>query len=112
MERTKLATAHYEKGWSQEEVAERVGVTRNTFSKWERGRVMPYPIHVHRLCQLFGKTAKELNLINTQSEAEWEERVDTEKHTLKDPLFDEATHADEKDMLLSHFSQVILQTFI
>jgi transcriptional regulator with XRE-family HTH domain len=37
MERTKLATARYEKGWSQEEVAERVGVTRNTFSKWERG---------------------------------------------------------------------------
>jgi transcriptional regulator with XRE-family HTH domain len=36
MERTKLAAARYEEGWSQEEVAERVGVTRNTFSKWER----------------------------------------------------------------------------
>jgi transcriptional regulator with XRE-family HTH domain len=115
MERTKLATARYEKGWSQEEVAERVGVTRNTFSKWERGKVVPYPIHVHRLCQLFGKTAEELNLVNTQSEAVWEERVDTEKHTRKDPLYDEVTHTDGNDMLLHRFSQAIaqgiLQTF-
>jgi transcriptional regulator with XRE-family HTH domain len=57
MERTKLAAARYEKGWSQEEVAERVGVTRNTFSKWERGIVVPYPIHVHRLCEVYGKSA-------------------------------------------------------
>jgi CRISPR-associated endonuclease Cas3-HD len=62
MERTKLATARYEKGWSQEEVAERVGVTRNTFSKWERGIVAPYPIHVHRLCEVYGKSASELDL--------------------------------------------------
>src|SRR5436305_14327498 len=63
MERTKLAAARYEKGWSQEEVAERVGVTRNTFSKWERGVVTPYPIHVHRLCEIYGKSASELDLV-------------------------------------------------
>ena len=63
MERTKLATARYEKGWSQEEVAERVGVTRNTFSKWERGVVTPYPFHIHRLCKLFVKTTEELGLL-------------------------------------------------
>ncbi len=62
MERTQLATARYEKGWSQEEVAERVGVTRNTFSKWERGIVTPYPIHIHRLCEVYGKSALELDL--------------------------------------------------
>ena len=47
MERTNLAAARYEKGWSQEEVAERVGVTRNTLSKWERGVVTPYPLHIY-----------------------------------------------------------------
>ncbi len=58
----------YEKGWSQEELAERVGVTRNTLSKWERGIVAPYPLHVHRLCSLLGKTAAELDLEKTLGE--------------------------------------------
>ena len=63
MERTNLAAARYEKGWSQEEVAERVGVTRNTLSKWERGVVTPYPLHIYRLCEVYGKSALELDLV-------------------------------------------------
>src|SRR6266516_49393 len=70
MERRRLATARYEKGWSQEELAERVGVTRNTLSKWERGIVAPYPLHVHRLCSLFGKTAAELDLEKTSRKSQ------------------------------------------
>src|SRR6266496_3080069 len=70
MERRRLATARYEKGWSQEELAERVGVTRNTLSKWERGIVAPYPLHVHRLCSLLGKTAAELDLEKTSRKSQ------------------------------------------
>ena len=62
MERARLAAARYGEGWSQEELAERVGVTRSTISQWERGLSHPYPIHVWRLCKLFAKTAEELEL--------------------------------------------------
>jgi transcriptional regulator with XRE-family HTH domain len=62
MEREKLKEARYIKGWSQEAASEVIGVTRNTFSQWERGACDPYPIHVHRLCEAFGKTAAELDL--------------------------------------------------
>src|SRR5450631_3902618 len=78
MERTKLATARYEKGWSQEEVAERVGVTRNTFSKWERGVVTPYPFHIHRLCKLFEKTTEELDLLPRAETRHDMQQVETE----------------------------------
>jgi transcriptional regulator with XRE-family HTH domain len=65
MERAELAKARYSKGWSQEKLAETIGVSRNTISQWERGLLRPYPIHVHKLCEVFGKTAEELGLIQT-----------------------------------------------
>jgi len=68
MKRTKLAEARYSKGWSQEEASEQVGVTRSTFSLWESGKLTPYPIHVHRLCEIFGKTAEELDLVQKSQE--------------------------------------------
>jgi transcriptional regulator with XRE-family HTH domain len=37
----KLAEARYHKGWSQEKVAEVIGVTRSTLSQWERGVQKP-----------------------------------------------------------------------
>jgi DNA-binding XRE family transcriptional regulator len=67
MERTKLTAARYDQGWSQERLAEHIGVSRVTVSQWERGCTHPYPIHVHRLCQLFGKTAEELDLAHPSS---------------------------------------------
>ncbi len=85
MERTKLAAARYEKGWSQEEVAELVGVTRNTFSKWERGRVVPYPIHVHRLCEVYGKSASELDLAYQDKQSAHEDEMVQVVQTQNDP---------------------------
>jgi transcriptional regulator with XRE-family HTH domain len=63
MKREKLVTARYSKGWSQEKLAEEVGVQRTAVSNWERGITDPYPIHVHRLCQLFAMSAEELGLV-------------------------------------------------
>lgn len=62
MKREKLTAARYRKGWSQEEAAERVGVTRNTLSLWERGLAAPYPLHCQRLCEIYEKPADELDL--------------------------------------------------
>jgi DNA-binding XRE family transcriptional regulator len=51
-------------GWTQEEMAEKIGVSRNTMSDWENGKADPYPTHVHALCKVFGKSAEELDLIS------------------------------------------------
>jgi transcriptional regulator with XRE-family HTH domain len=31
-------------GWTQTEAADKVGVTRNTWARWERGEVEPHPL--------------------------------------------------------------------
>ncbi len=41
MERLKLKAARYSRGWSQEEVAAQVGVSRNIYGLWEQGKVTP-----------------------------------------------------------------------
>lgn len=68
MIRKALIQARLSMGLSQEKVAERIGVTRNTISQWERGVQNPYPIYVYALCKLFGKSAQELAL-----DARWRE---------------------------------------
>jgi transcriptional regulator with XRE-family HTH domain len=60
--REKLIAARRGKGWSQEALAEKVGVARNTLSAWERGIADPYPLHVQRLCEVFALSAEELDL--------------------------------------------------
>lgn len=62
MKRIHLTAARIAKGWSQEEAAGRLGVTRNTLSAWERGLSDPYPVHVHALCEVFTMSAEELDL--------------------------------------------------
>src|SRR5947209_17665450 len=48
--------------WSQREVAERVGTTSLTVSRWERGTTRPGPYYRKKLCILFRKTEEELAL--------------------------------------------------
>jgi transcriptional regulator with XRE-family HTH domain len=67
--REKLVAARLGKGWSQEALAEKVGVTRNTLSAWERGIANPYPVHVQRLCDVFATSAEELSLVNSKDVA-------------------------------------------
>jgi transcriptional regulator with XRE-family HTH domain/tetratricopeptide (TPR) repeat protein len=63
MERARLSTARNEKGWSQEYVASRLNVDRVTVQRWEQHRTTPQPYHLQQLCELFGKTALELGLV-------------------------------------------------
>jgi transcriptional regulator with XRE-family HTH domain len=76
MERAALAAARYSKGWSQEEAAARIGVTRNTFSQWERGVSDPYPVHVRSLCEVFGRFAEDLDLAMASSKETIPENIE------------------------------------
>jgi len=55
-----LIRARHEKGWSQAQLAEEVGTTFETVSRWERGVVMPGSYYFEKLCSSLGKTAREL----------------------------------------------------
>jgi uncharacterized membrane protein/DNA-binding XRE family transcriptional regulator len=52
-----------QRGWSQARVAEQIGTDPGTISRWERGFSSPSPYFRERLCQLYGKTAEELGLL-------------------------------------------------
>src|SRR5579875_3140064 len=60
--RIRLTEARNNRGWSQLEVAERIGTTHVNVSRWERGITRPSPYFRRKLCQLFGKNEEELDL--------------------------------------------------
>ncbi|HEV7236211.1 MAG TPA: helix-turn-helix domain-containing protein, partial [Ktedonobacteraceae bacterium] len=60
-----LARARLAKGWTQARLAEEVGTTFETVSRWERGVVMPGLFYREKLCGIFEKTARELGLDET-----------------------------------------------
>ena len=63
MKTSPLKAERKERGWSQAEVAEALGVNLSTVRRWERGRAVPYPYYRKKLATLFGKTTEELGLL-------------------------------------------------
>ena len=57
-------------GWSQAELAEKIGSNSKTVQRWESGVRLPQPLYRRRLCELFGKNAEEFGLLNEQQEPE------------------------------------------
>ena len=57
-------------GWSQIHVAERIGSTQVTISRWEKGSAVPGPYYRQKLSELFGRSLAELGLF-----------VEAEQHT-------------------------------
>ncbi|MBX5458579.1 MAG: helix-turn-helix domain-containing protein [Thermogemmatispora sp.] len=51
------------RGWSQARVAEAIGSSEKNVSRWERGVSSPQPYYREKLCQLFGKSARELGFV-------------------------------------------------
>jgi transcriptional regulator with XRE-family HTH domain len=51
------------RSWSQGELAEKVGASSLTVSRWERGMSLPTPQYRQQLCEVFGKSAQELGFI-------------------------------------------------
>jgi transcriptional regulator with XRE-family HTH domain len=79
MVRKELVKARLFAGLSQEKVAEHIGVTRNTISQWERGVQDPYPVYVHSLCKLFGKSPQELEIDSRWKKLDQLEGVETQQ---------------------------------
>lgn len=56
----KLMELRKQKGWSQEELGDKLGVTRQTVSKWELGATTPEMEKLAAISDLFGITTDEL----------------------------------------------------
>ncbi len=63
------------RGWSLQKVADTLGITSRTVSRWERGITIPYPHFREQLCALFGKNASELGLLSEKDEEPREETI-------------------------------------
>ena len=53
----KIVELRKQKGLSQEELAERLGVSRQAVSRWELGQTLPDIPNLLQLCELFGVSA-------------------------------------------------------
>lgn len=53
----KIYTLRKSNGWSQEELADRIGVTRQAISRWEADSAKPEADKIIELCDLFHVTA-------------------------------------------------------
>ncbi len=58
-----LKTEREQHGWSQAKIAEVLGTTIRSISRWEQGIAMPSPYFREQLCILFNKNAGELGLL-------------------------------------------------
>jgi predicted ATPase/transcriptional regulator with XRE-family HTH domain len=63
-----LRMARKESGWTQQQVADRIGASQSlNVSRWESGTAFPSAYYIQQLCQLFGKSARELGLIRDET---------------------------------------------
>ncbi len=63
-----LKVEREKRGWSLAKLAEVLGTTTRTVSRWEQGLAVPYPYYREQLCVLYGKTAEELGLLSDANE--------------------------------------------
>ncbi len=59
----KLRSERIRRGWSQDDVSEKIGSDSKTVGRWERGERFPSIYHRQKLVDLYGKSAEELGLI-------------------------------------------------
>lgn len=59
---TSMRRARHHKGWTQSNLAEALGTSFETVSRWERGITTPSPYFRERLCAVLGHSAQGLGL--------------------------------------------------
>jgi len=76
------------RGWSQAKVAEAVGTNVRTVIRWEQRQTLPFPFYRERLCALFGKNARELELLPDGDEYATEQETYQDErpvHSIEEP---------------------------
>nr|MBA2680959.1 helix-turn-helix domain-containing protein [Ktedonobacteraceae bacterium] len=66
----RLRDARKSQGWTQSDLAEKLGTGPLAVSRWESGGVFPHPHFRKKLCELFGKSPHELGLVREGGEDE------------------------------------------
>src|SRR6266851_3096851 len=77
------------RGWSQVYLAEQIRVPDYYISRWERGDVLPSPYYQQKLCEVFGKTAEELGMLQTKGDTFLNRRPETNDSPIT------STHVDQ-----------------
>lgn len=87
---TRLRHERELRGWTQEEVAERIGTTAVSVSRWENGTYIPDMFHRNKLCELYQKNPQELGFVS--------EKVDSERSpsAFEAPLGNDLTASTSK----------------
>jgi len=80
---TRLKREREQRGWTQSELAERVGSTQVNVSRWEKGVTVPSPYFRQRLGELFGKSIEQLGFI-AESDKERHEETTVSSGTAND----------------------------
>lgn len=62
----RIAAHRAQRGWTQEDAAQRVGVTYRAYQRWENGDSMPYARNLHRLADAFGVSPDTFLAITTE----------------------------------------------
>lgn len=76
----KLRNARIDNNWTQQDVADLVGVTPLTVGRWERGEVFPTAHYRQRLCDIFRMSLEELGLTTEEHIPNPTEETGTEAH--------------------------------
>lgn len=80
-------------GFSQEELAEKIGVSRQAISKWERGESSPDTENLIALSRLYNVTIDEM--INTENEpVKAEKSTDDKQHTMPNDNGEDGTDSE------------------
>lgn len=94
----RLVKLRKEKGLSQEELADKLGLSRQAVSKWERAEASPDTDNLICLAKLYGVSLDEL--LNSEDDIETivKEQVEKEENKSKDPSDDETIVINKKEM--------------
>lgn len=90
----KIKKLRFERKWSQDKLAEKIGVGRQYISKYETGKIMPNADNLQRLAEIFGVSVDYLLSSETKNLAS----IGIKDKTLLN-LFAEVEKMDESDQL-------------
>lgn len=108
----KIRNARAEKGLTQEEAAESLGVSRQTLSHWENGKTYPDIVSVVKMSDLYGVSLDELLKEKPSPSPDGEEGADNLKEQNMNKYLDylgESTNAANRKVMLAKV--ILLTTF-